>query len=185
MSFINPNEQFNPFSVSNTTRNALMLNLNSSSEISESDILNIIHKNSSYGELCLPEDTDISLTVAGTFYKVPFGAPLINNNLTDNGDSTVSIIIPGVYQILSKIDGASSQNNVNIINKIYINGSPSSNNLTASRHYQQAGDDGSVSIIGLLTLQQGDIISLNMSSSVSSTTFTTHSINLVLNKISY
>ena len=38
MSFINPNEQFNPFSVSNTTRNALMLNLNSSSEISESDI---------------------------------------------------------------------------------------------------------------------------------------------------
>ena len=45
---------------------------------------------------------------------------------------------------------------------------PSSNNFR-----QLASGD----MVGTLTLQQGDIIS-NMSSNVTSTTFTTHSINL-------
>jgi hypothetical protein len=68
---------------------------------------------------------------------------------------------------------------VNITENLFVNGI---NNvkITASRHYQQAGDDGSVSVSGLVQLTAGDVLTLRFAGNPTPVTFQSHNVNFTI-----
>jgi len=84
------------------------------------------------------------------------------------------------------VDGSSSENNVDVESSLFSNGIPVIG-TSISRHYQQSGDDGSVSLDKLVNLSAGDVVDLRMQFSdggaTTSLTFTTHNLTWNLIKL--
>ncbi len=137
----------------------------------------------SYGEMYALTGQNVSITGGGVFVGMTgmSSTELKNITFSEAPPSTLTVDNTGVYNITLGIDGSSTANNVNISSQIYINGIPQTR-FSVSRHYQQAGDDGSVSCSGLISLTSGDDVTLHFSSDVS-TTFTTHNVSITILQI--
>lgn len=182
MSFINPNSNLNTFSILHSSRSPFILDSKkSTNDEIQNQIIDFLDSNTSYGEIYLTQGNVVNLQNTAQFNKVLFDNSNNLKNITYE-NNCFRIILPGTYQILSKIDGASSENNINIISQIFKNNIQLSSNYSSSRHYQQANDDGSVSIFGLIDLEENDTLSLRMQSNLLSN-FNSHIINLILIKI--
>lgn len=138
----------------------------------------------SYAEMYI-KDTVLEISSTGTEIK-GFSFD-ISKNITFNepvgteGDY-LEVSNTGDYKLSASFDGQSSVNNIDITFSILVNGVEKA---TSSRHYQQAGDDGSSSINRLFNLTQNDKIKLKISGIVGNTgtqfNYTPHyiSINLI------
>lgn len=137
----------------------------------------------SYAEMYI-KDTVLTISSTGTEIKgFDFD---ISKNITFNQPGTegdyLKILNTGDYKLSASFDGQSSVNNIDITFSILVN---QYEKATSSRHYQQAGDDGSSSINRLFNLNQDDKIKLKISGIVGGTgtefNYTPHyiSINLI------
>ena len=89
----------------------------------------------------------------------------------------------GIYQLSFTYDGALSANNRTITTSIYVNGAAQSK-ATGSTHYQHSGSDEGTSINCLLSINNGQKLSVYMKTSGgSASTLTAHKISVVLVKI--
>jgi len=108
------------------------------------------------------------------------GASLVNMTYTGGvGTSTLNIINGGDYMVLGTVDGAVDTSNTDIASSLFVNGvqNPVFN---VSRHYGSANDDGVSSITGMLSLNNGDAVTLGFASNKATVTFETHNINVAL-----
>lgn len=138
----------------------------------------------SYGEMYALTGQNVSTPGGGTFVGMSGMSSTELNNITftEAPPSTLTVDNTGVYKITLGIDGSSTANNADISSQIYINNIPQPR-FSVSRHYQQAGDDGSVSCSGLISLTSGDDVTLYFASDVA-TTFTTHNVSVTMLQVS-
>jgi hypothetical protein len=128
---------------------------------------------------------NISMTGVGLFAPMTgmTGAILSNMVFSDPGASTLTVSNTGDYFVAVSVDGSSNANNTDIEESVFVNGVEVTF-LNTSRHYQQANDDGSVSISGLISLTAGDAVTLHFAASTVPTTFQPHNVNLTMFQVS-
>lgn len=140
----------------------------------------------SYGQMFALSGQNVSIPGNGTFVPITGMSSItsLNNNVTFSEDppSTLTVVNTGIYTLSVGVDGSSSANGVDITSDIFINGITEPR-FSLSRHFQQNGDDGSVYCSGLISLTQGDSITLRFAST-GATTFNTHNINVTLLQVS-
>lgn len=126
----------------------------------------------------------ITITEQDTWYPLTNAICNIRKNMLFENNNTIVVQESGIYHISTTKDGSSSENNVNIIQAIFVNNNKISKTST-SRHYQQQNDDGSVSFNGLLSLEKDDRIQFQFSEikSDKEIIFTIHNCNITLHKI--
>jgi hypothetical protein len=142
---------------------------------------------SAYGMMFGLSGRDVSMTGAGLSPLPPApmtgmtGASLVNMTYADAlTGSTLTVVNTGTYFMTLAMDGASGQNNIEIITTVGVNG-VSQDIFSLSRHYSSMNDDGSASISGLLPLTAADSLSVIFTGTGAATVdFQTHNVNLTV-----
>lgn len=141
---------------------------------------------SAYGELY--EDngsTAITVTTAGTYYQwttTTVGTQLLNTGSTTNDNITIDTGGDGAYKIDVSTSFTATANSI-ISWAVFKNGTRLTN-VTAQRKVSAAGDVGSVSISGIVSLAATDTIDLRVTSNSNGDTVTPVYTNLSLMRMS-
>jgi hypothetical protein len=137
----------------------------------------------SYGEMYMLQGE--SIIISGTDVPITGMTSSLLSNITFTSDLTSSrltVAQAGTYYISLLMDGSSNNNNVDIGEIIFVNAA-SQTKFNISRHYQQADDDGSSNLAGLLSLSANDVVTVRMNCTTIPTTFQVHSVNFSMMKI--